>query len=305
MLKQLNLYNTIEKLCSIHAPSGFESLIVDYLFEWFSIHIPHATVDRTIHNTLIICKGKPNIAFVAHADSVGFILQYQKKLIALGSPEINEKTKLRTCDNIFVQVVPDKDDNCFLTDDYGLETGTTFTFIPNFKLNKSTIQSPNLDDRVGIALLMQLAMESDDICIVISSNEESCGGSIEKASKILYEHYQITKTIIVDTTFHTEGIRMGNGVVLSLKDKYIPPQQWVSFVKNVLIKYNIPFQLEVEDFGASDGAYIHRSPYPIEWCFLGIACLNNHSENEMISISDMNYLYEAISSINKTNMYNI
>lgn len=297
----MNLYNTIEKLCSIHAPSGFESLIIDFLFDWFSMYIPNAKVDRTIHNTLLIYKGKPNVAFIAHADSVGFILQYQKKLLALGSPIIYEKTKLRTCDNILVEIQSDEDDNYFLSGDYELERGTTFTFIPNFKLNENTLQSPYLDDRVGIALLMQLAIESDNICIVISSNEESCGGSIEKASKILYENYQISKTIIIDTTFHTDGIRTGDGVVLSLKDKYIPPQKWVGFIKSVLIKYNIPFQLEVENFGTSDGAYFHRSPYPIEWCFLGIACLNNHSEYEMISIKDMNYLYEAISIINKIN----
>ncbi|MGQ9846952.1 MAG: hypothetical protein ACUVQP_05535 [Bacteroidales bacterium] len=295
----MNLYNTIEKLCSIHAPSGFESLIIDFLYDWFLKHIPNSKIDRIIHNTLLVYKGKPNVAFIAHADSVGFILQYHNKLLALGSPEIFDKTKLRTCDNILVDVISDQDNNYFLIGDYEFERGTTFTFIPNFKLNKNTIESPYLDDRVGIALLMKLAMESDNICIVISSNEESCGGSIEKATKILYENYQITKTIIVDTTFHSEGIRIGEGVVLSLKDKYIPPQKWVSFVKNILMKYNIPFQLEIENFGSSDGAYIHRSPYPIEWCFLGIACLNNHSENELISISDMNYLYEAISYINK------
>lgn len=300
----MNLIKNIEKLCSIHAPSGFESMLIEYLAEWFTKHIPDAVVDKTINNTLLIYKGKPKVVFIAHADSVGFILQYEKRLFALGSPEIFEKTKLRTMDNIEVDIVSDEEENYFLRSEKTFERGTTFTFIPRFIVNENTIQSPFLDNRVGIALLMQLAFESEHFCIAISSNEESCGGSIEKASRIIYEKYKIDKSIIVDTTFHTEGIKMGDGVVLSLKDRYLPPQRWVSVVKNILQRYNIPYQLEVEDFGSSDGAYIHRSPYPIDWCFLGIACLNNHTEKEIVNISDMNYLYDSINYINKINMFN-
>lgn len=295
----MNLLKTIEKLCAIHAPSGFEALLIDYLKGWFKKNSVSVCIDDLINNTLIIYKGKPHVAFIAHADSVGFILQYNKKLLALGSPEIYRNSKVRTIKNEEVEVVFDDDEKFFLKGNNHFERGTTFTFIPNFKLTENTIQSPCLDDRVGIALLMQLAIESNDFCFVISSKEETCGGSVEKASKILFEKLQITKAVIVDTTFHTEGIKIGQGVVLSLKDRYLPSQRWVDIIKNILIKFNIPYQLEVEDYGSSDGTYIHRSPYPIDWCFLGIACMNNHTENEIIHIDDMNFLCEAISRINK------
>ncbi|NMC98200.1 MAG: hypothetical protein GYA62_00565 [Bacteroidales bacterium] len=301
----MNLINNIEKLCSIHAPSGFESMLIEYLIGWFANFIPNAVIDKTINNTLLIIKGQPKVVFIAHADSVGFILQYNNKLLALGSPEVFEKTKLRTIDNFEVDIESDQDENYYLKSNKTFERGTTFTFIPHFIEYENTIQSPYLDNRVGIALLMQLALESEHFCIVISSNEESCGGSIEKTSRILYEKYEICKSVIVDTTFHTEGIRMGDGVVLSLKDKYLPSERWVSVVKNILQKNNIPYQLEVEDVGSSDGAYIHKSPYPIDWCFLGIACLNNHSEKEIVNIDDLNYLYDAINYINKINMFNL
>jgi len=295
----MNLYKTIEELCAIHAPSGYEKNIITFLYQWFININSKAQIDATINNTLIIVKGQPKVAFIAHADSVGFILQYNKRLLALGSPEISDNTLIRSSDGKIVEVYFDETNQVYLIkSDFLFERGTTFTFLPHFEIIENTLCSNSLDNRIGIALLMQLYTEVNDVCIIISSNEESSGGSIEKASRILYEKYKIEKTVIVDTTFETEGIRLGNGVVLSLKDRYLPPQRWVEQIKEIINENNIPYQIEVEDYGMSDGAYIHRSPYPIDWIFLGIACANNHQQVEKIDMNDLKYLYEAIKRIN-------
>lgn len=296
----MNLFNTLEKLCSMHAPSGFESPLIVFLSDWFKKQDTKAMVDDySINNTLLISKGNPKVAFIAHADSVGFILQYNNRLLALGSPEVNEHSIIVSEDGKKAGLKFKDDENIFLKSEIPFEIGTTFTFVPDFEVTENSIQSPYLDDRMGIALLMQLFLESKDIFIVISSNEETCGGSVEKASRIMYEQFGLKKAIIVDTTFDTEGIHMGDGIVLSLKDRYLPPERFVKEVKSILNHCNIPFQLEVEDYGSSDGAYIHKGPYPMDWCFLGIACKNNHSHQETIHIQDMNYLYEALTRINQ------
>ncbi|NSW45266.1 MAG: hypothetical protein HPY79_05585 [Bacteroidales bacterium] len=295
----MNLYKIIEELCAIHAPSGYEKNIITFLYQWFLKTKSDAQLDTSVSNTLVVYKGKPNIAFIAHADSVGFILQYNKRLLALGSPEISDNTLIRSSDGRIVEVYFDETNHVYLIkNDFEFERGTTFTFLPHFEIKENFLYSNSLDNRIGIALLMQLYSETDDICIVISSNEESSGGSVEKASRILYEKYKIEKTVIVDTTFETEGIRLGNGVVLSLKDRYLPPQRWVEQIKEIINEHNIPHQIEVEDYGISDGAYIHRSPYPIDWIFLGIACANNHQQVEKIDMNDLKCLYEAIKTIN-------
>jgi len=279
----MNLFNTIEKLCSVHAPSGYESKLIAYLSDWFKKQDSQAIVDDySINNTLLISKGDPKIAFLAHADSVGLISQYNNRLFALGSPEVNEHSVIVSEDGKKAGLEFKDEDNIFLKSEIQFERGTTFTFPPDFEETENTLQSPCLDDRMGIALLMQLFLESKDIFIVISSNEETCGGSVEKASRIMFEQFKLKKAIIVDTTFDTEGIHMGEGIVLSLKDRFLPPERFIKEVKTMLNNGNIPFQLEIEDYGSSDGAYIHRSPYPIDWCFLGITCKNNHSHREII-----------------------
>ena len=70
--------------------------------------------------------------------------------------------------------------------------------------------------------------------------------------------------------------------------------KWVYEVKGLLEESGIPYQLEVTDFGSSDGAHIHRSPYPIQWCFLGIACQHYHSPVEIVSTTDVECIEKAV-----------
>ena len=52
-------------------------------------------------------------------------------------------------------------------------------------------------------------------------------------------------------------------------------------------KSNIPFQLEVEASGSSDGREVHHSPYPIDWVFIGAAEENVHSPFEKVYKKDI------------------
>ena len=50
---------------------------------------------------------------------------------------------------------------------------------------------------------------------------------------------------------------------------------------------NIPFQLEVEDAGGSDGNGLQKSDYPWDWCFVGAPEDNVHSPNEKVHKKDI------------------
>ena len=52
------------------------------------------------------------------------------------------------------------------------------------------------------------------------------------------------------------------------------------------------FQLEVESSGGSDGNEIQKSPYPINWCFIGAPEQNVHSPNEKVHKSDIQAMLE-------------
>ena len=53
-------------------------------------------------------------------------------------------------------------------------------------------------------------------------------------------------------------------------------------------KSNIPFQLEVENAGGSDGNQLQKSPYPWDWCFVGAPENNVHSPDEKVHKKDIN-----------------
>jgi len=93
--------------------------------------------------------------------------------------------------------------------------------------------------------------------------------------------------LISDITWITEGVHPGKGVVISMRDSGIPRQKFVREIIELAKKSNIPFQLEVENAGGSDGTEIQKQPYPIDWCFIGAAEENVHSPDEKVNKVDV------------------
>ena len=52
-------------------------------------------------------------------------------------------------------------------------------------------------------------------------------------------------------------------------------------------KHQIPYQLEVEGSGGSDGNSLQRSPFPLDWCFVGAPEDNVHTPNEIVHKNDI------------------
>jgi putative aminopeptidase FrvX len=63
-------------------------------------------------------------------------------------------------------------------------------------------------------------------------------------------------------------------------------------IQNMAENSNIPYQLEVEAGGSSDGRELHESPYPIDWCFIGAPEDNVHSPNEKVHKKDIEAMLE-------------
>jgi putative aminopeptidase FrvX len=76
-------------------------------------------------------------------------------------------------------------------------------------------------------------------------------------------------------------------VVISIRDKFIPRKAFIDRIIKLAEKSGIPFQLEVEAFGGSDGREIQFSPYAIDWCFIGAAEDHVHTPDEKVSLADL------------------
>lgn len=103
--------------------------------------------------------------------------------------------------------------------------------------------------------------------------------------------------MIADVSWVTEGVSHGDGPVISMRDSGIPRRSYVNKIIEIAKKSKVPFQLEVEGSGGSDGNSLQRSPYPIDWCFVGPPEANVHTADELVHKDDIkNFvaLYKAL-----------
>lgn len=93
--------------------------------------------------------------------------------------------------------------------------------------------------------------------------------------------------MISDITWVTEGVKHGNGVAISVRDSGIPRRSYINKIIELAKKSEIPFQLEVESSGGSDGNQLQKSAYPFNWCFIGAPENFVHSPNEKVHKRDI------------------
>lgn len=72
-----------------------------------------------------------------------------------------------------------------------------------------------------------------------------------------------------------------------MRDRSIPRRSFVNKIIDLARESGIPFQLEVEGSGGSDGKELQASPYPFDWCFIGAAESNVHSPEEKVNKKDI------------------
>ncbi len=291
---QLN-YSLLKALLEIKSPSGEEFLmkkfILDYLgsrpdlFEKVEIiEGPH------IQDCLIIRIGKPRVAYIAHMDTVGFTARYENQLVPIGSPDVEDRVIITGNDSMGViecEVMPNY--KGFLHHNFGraIDRGTSLVYKSDYLENSTSITTPYLDNRIGLFLSLSLLDSMENGLIVFSCWEEIGGGSIPYLARIIYEEYHVDQVIIADVTWSTDGVIPEKGTVISLRDRSIPRKPFVKTLITIADSEKIPYQLEVEGEGSSDGGEIQRSLYPINWGFIGPPVENTHSAHEKVNKKDI------------------
>jgi len=290
----------LEQLASIRATSGDESAMTDFLLNHIIKEMKNWKVKPKIYSgdgfqdALVLVFGKPKTAVYAHIDSIGFTVGYDNHLIKIGGPRIIDGCKLVGKDSVGeiateLMVIEHEDGDKFLQAVYKrkIDRGTNLTFKPKFRDTKNFIQSPYIDNRLGVWVALQLAKTMENGAIVFSTYEEHHGGSAGFLARFLHEKYKIKQALVCDITWVTEGVTHGKGVAISMRDYGIPRRKYVNRIIEIAKKSKIPFQLEVESAGGSDGTILQASELPIDWCFIGAAEDNVHSPDEKVHKSDI------------------
>lgn len=297
----------LKRLCSIHAPSGDEFAMTNFLLDYIETNKQNWKVQPTVYSggdfqdSVVLVFGEPRTAVFSHIDTVGFTVRYGGELIKIGSPKAATGTELVGSDSRgFVACTLCNDEE---TDDMRYELcreidrGTSLTYKPNFKELGELVQSPYMDNRLGVWTSLRLAETLQNGIIAFTCWEEHGSGSAQFVARWMYEQLHVRQALIADITWITEGVTHGNGVVISLRDSTIPRRSYVNRIIGIANQTGIRYQLEVESAGGSDGTTIQKSPYPIDWCFVGAAEDNVHSPQETVhrdDIASMLALYQNL-----------
>lgn len=287
--------NLINSLLNIQSVSGNESRMTEFL-----IHIvserknrwkvqPDLYYGEQFHDCLLLKFGQPQTAVFSHIDTIGFTSRYENQLVPVGGPEIEDGITLVGQDQLGLISCKIKERDGVILHDFprAIDRGTLLSFEQKILTDDQFIQAAYLDNRLGIYNCLRLCEDLQHGWVVFSTYEEHGGGSMPFLLKFIQEAAPIKQALISDITWITDGIHHHDGVVISMRDKYIPRKSFLNRIISLAEKSGIPFQLEVEGHGGSDGREIQFSPYAIDWCFIGAPEDNVHTPYEKVSLKDL------------------
>lgn len=298
----------LETLCSIHAPSGEESPVKEFLLHYVKKekknwkHKPEIIQGEEFQDCLILKFGKPRTAIFAHMDTTGFTVRYFNQLLSIGSPDAEMGTKLVGKDSmgeIECELEYDKEDHAFYKFGRAIDRGTSLTYKINFRESKEYIESPYLDNRLGIYNALKVAETLKDGLIIFSCWEEHGGGAVGYLADYTYKKWNVRQALISDITWVSDGVDHGKGVAISLRDRNVPRKIFIDKIIAIAKKHGIDHQLEVEGMGSSDGGELQRSPVPFDWCFVGAPEQHAHTPHEKVHKHDIDTMIELYTVLMK------
>ena len=289
-------FDLLKQMCRVQAPAGNEGAMTSFLLNYIDNNKhqwkvqPQILAGEGLQDCIVLIFGNPKTAIFAHIDSIGFTVRYHNQLVKIGGPRTENGYKLVGADShgdIECTLAVDEDHNLSYIFERDIDRGTMLTFSPEWVEDDNFIQCCYMDNRLGVFNALKVAETLENGMICFSCWEETGGGSVEYLAKLMYEKYQVSQALISDITWVTEGVLHGQGCVISMRDSGIPRRKYVNKIIDIVKHAGHQFQLEVESSGGSDGNVLHRSPYPIDWCFVGAPESDVHSPSEKVHKDDI------------------
>ena len=290
----------LKKLASIRSASSDEVRMKEFLLNYIQENQsnwkvqPQIFEGRRFQDCIVLVFGKPTTAIYAHMDSIGFSVGYDKELIKIGGPRTIDGMQLVGSDShgeIETELMVIEDENNHPSYQYvferEIERGTILTFKPDFRETNEYIQSPYMDNRLGVWNALQVAESMENGAIVFGTYEEHGGNTVANCARFLMEEYDVYQALISDITWVTSGVRHGGGVAISMRDSGLPRRSYLNRIIELAKESGVDYQLEVESAGGSDGGVLQKSDLPLDWCFIGAAEDNVHSPDEKVYKSDI------------------
>nr|WP_299201187.1 M20/M25/M40 family metallo-hydrolase [uncultured Brumimicrobium sp.] len=290
----------LKQLIEVRGTSGDEENIKNFILDYIEKNKAKWKSEVEIYtgegfqDAIVLVFGQPKTAVFAHIDTIGFTSNYDSNLIKIGGPKTIDGMKLVGKDSqgeieTELMIIEDEEGNKQLkyVFDRDIDRGTNLSFKPNFILTDQFVQSPYLDNRLGVLNALTIAEDLENGAIVFSTYEEHGGGSVGFLGRFLYDKYNLRQALISDITWVTNGVQHDGGVAISMRDKAIPRRSYLNRIISIAEKHKVKYQLEVESAGGSDGSMLQNTDLPFDWCFIGAPEDNVHSPKERVFLNDI------------------
>ncbi len=295
MQKNNRNWQLLLDLMKVESPSGNELAMTKFLArELTKSKYGKMKCNFRDDHTIIVVKGHPQFAIMAHQDTVGYTVGHKRTLINIGQPNSKKGDTLIAGD--YRAEIKKK---LKYKSDALIPPGTPLSFYNPPKIKNGFIKGAYLDNRLGIFLALQTLLAAKNIAVVFTAREETDQSGAASAARYLADKHNITAYYIADITWATKHVKVGKGVVISGRDATLPRADLLTKACDIVRKKEIYWQLELESAGMSDGQGVLQSATFSGFCFIGVAIVGYHSPREKASLADIQEalkLYAALAN---------
>jgi putative aminopeptidase FrvX len=332
-----------ERLVGIPGGSGFEEKVIEFMVTELKKTLPDVSVDPMGNVIGKLGKGKRSVLVCVHSDEVGMLIKYIDPkgylyfdLNGMIDERVLLSTKVDICSDkgIYTGVVGVKNRHLLTAEDskrpistsdlwidvgvesaeevkrWGIEIGDSIVFHPNFqKIGKDTLISKAIDNRVGCAILIDLAerMKSKKIdyqLFLVAAVQEEVGS---RGAKVASQTLGPDMAIVIDTVPASDPItppqqatsECGKGPVIRSMDVNalgwgtIYPKKIRQRLIATAVKNKIPHQKDIFKTW-TDASTIHTSGRGVPCGGLYIPRRYSHSPVELVKWSDVEKTAELL-----------
>jgi len=318
-------FKLLEKLCNAVGVSGGESEVRKIVLDEIKSSVDEVKVDA-LGNVLATQKGRGakrlRVMLDAHMDEVGFMLVaddseglYRFKIIGgidprnlvgkqvvvgkenrpgvIGAKPIHhttpdERKKVLAEDSLRVDLGPESK----------IKVGERGTFAPNFQRFGPSLMSKSLDNRLGVATLIELLKVSYpniDLCAAFTVQEEIG----LRGAKVAAQYFKPDLAIVIDATpandlpmqyeaenvFYNTKLGLGPAIYVSNSSTFDDPRL-IRFIQNAAQNAKIPHQIRQPGGGGTDAGGIQRVGVGVPVVSVSVPHRYTHSAMSLSRIED-------------------
>ncbi len=308
----------VKRLLLTHSPSGNEFAIRELIKEEITNYVDEIFVDK-LGNLIARKKADgPKIMLAAHMDQIGLMVTHiddkgyirftniggfspsialsQKVIFRNGTvgviaSERIENLKDLTLEKLYIDIGANSRKDA----EKRVSIGDVCTYHGEVIIDDNKIISHALDDRIGCYILIEtlkkLVTAENDLYFVFTVQEEVGLRGAKTAAFAIDPDYGIA--LDVTATGDTPkclpmAVELGSGPAVKVKDNSILCHPLIKdFMVKTAESNSIPYQLEVLEFGGTDGGAIHLTRLGVPTGVLSIPCRYIHSNCEMVFLTDI------------------